>query len=59
MLLISASKDIKVNTDDAKELFDLANEPKYFWKADAQHDVYKDLPVEYERHILEFLATVN
>ncbi len=55
LFIIASANDIKVNGHDAYALFQKANEPKDFWKANAQHDVYKDLPEEYARRIVAFL----
>lgn len=55
IFLISSLDDEKVNPNDARHLYNLANHPKHYWEAKAQHDIYKDIPQEYERHILSFL----
>jgi dipeptidyl aminopeptidase/acylaminoacyl peptidase len=59
IFLISASKDIKVKSQDAKELYDKANDPKYYWQANANHDAFKDDPKDYKQEILEFLQTIK
>jgi dipeptidyl aminopeptidase/acylaminoacyl peptidase len=58
IFLISAAKDIKVNSEDAKELYALANDPKFYWQAYANHDAFKEEPAEYKQEILEFLQTL-
>lgn len=55
LFIIASANDIKVNGHDAYALFQNANDPKDFWRAEAQHDVYKDLPEEYARRIVAFL----
>lgn len=59
LFIIASAKDSKVNGNDAELLYRSANAPKYFWKADAVHDVYKDRPDEYKKRVLEFLANVD
>jgi uncharacterized protein len=56
VLLFSASKDMSVPPDDARRLFDLANKPKGFWRAEAEHDIWVDKPEEFKRRVLEFLG---
>jgi esterase/lipase len=59
VFLISAVNDEAVNTHDAKYLYDRANEPKTFWRAESRHDIFAEHPKEYERRILQFLATIH
>jgi esterase/lipase len=59
IFLISAAKDIKVNSQDSKELYNKANNPKFYWQADANHDAFKEEPEAYKQEILEFLQTLR
>lgn len=59
ILFIAAAKDLKVDFQDAKNLYAQANEPKYLWTADTHHDVYREEPEEYEKKVLEFLKNVG
>lgn len=56
ILLISASRDKDVAGSDAKYLFDLANQPKDYWKADSEHDVFDAHPEEFRERVEDFLA---
>ena len=55
IFLMAATHDEKVNFNDAKYLFDLANKPKYFWQADTKHRIFKEKPEEFKKRMLEFL----
>jgi len=56
IFLMSATYDEKVNPNDAKYLFDLANEPKYFWQTKTKHKIFKEKPEEWKRRVLVFLT---
>ncbi len=60
IILVSAANDTKVNPQDSKDLFDLANEPKYYWNAEnSGHDIYSEHPEIFSKRILEFLETIK
>lgn len=54
-LYISAKRDEEVSSQDAKTLYDLANEPKDYWEVDSRHDIYNEYPREFKERILTFL----
>jgi len=56
ILFISATHDNSVNSHDAVDLFNAANDPKELWVADASHDVFHDQPEAFKAKVLEFLA---
>ncbi|MBI2613706.1 MAG: alpha/beta hydrolase [Candidatus Levybacteria bacterium] len=55
ILITSAKKDLKVNSTDAKTLYDAANKPTEYWKADTSHRIFKDNPEEFKKTVLSFL----
>lgn len=55
LFLIAAAKDETVNTLDSHYLFNLANEPKTFWLANAKHNIMGDIPKELKQKVLQFL----
>lgn len=55
IFLMAAKYDEVVNVHDARYLFDLANEPKYFWEADTRHRVFDENPEEFKKQVLNFL----
>jgi len=55
VLLMAATHDKMVNKQDAKHLFDLANDPKHFWQADTGHVIFKEKPEEFKKQVLGFL----
>lgn len=59
VFLMSAKYDEVVNGEDAKYLFDLANNPKHFWQADTRHRIFDEIPKEFEKRVLSFLDTVS
>jgi alpha-beta hydrolase superfamily lysophospholipase len=59
IFLMSATYDNMVNTNDAKHLFSLANEPKIFWQADTNHVIFKEDPKEFEKRMLHFLSKIS
>src|SRR3989338_696812 len=40
ILLISAKQDEELNYQDAKKLYDSANQPKEYWEIDSHHDIF-------------------
>jgi len=56
ILITSAKKDLRVNPNDAKTLYDAANKPKEYWEANTSHRIFKDNPREFQKKILDFLA---
>lgn len=58
VFIISAQKDQVLNPKDAKELFEQANEPKYFWNPDTGHDVFVEKPEEFKEKVLEWMDRV-
>jgi len=59
LLIFQATKDEFVNSQDAKNLYDLANSPKEFWSADSGHDIYATLPQEFQQYVLSFLQNLK
>ena len=59
LLIFSAKNDTYVNSQDAKLLFDLANTTKEFWQADSNHDIFATLPLDFQQHVLTFLAKID
>lgn len=59
VLIFQATKDTNVNSQDAKELFDLATSSKDFWSAPASHDIHYELPTDFQQHVLSFLAKIH
>lgn len=55
ILIISAEKDIEVNKDGGKILFEKANSPKEFWHTNTTHSIFEDDRDEYKKKILWFL----
>ena len=59
IFIMSAKYDEVVNGDDAKYLFDLANEPKRFWQASTHHRIFNEIPEEFAKRVINFLNTVT
>jgi alpha-beta hydrolase superfamily lysophospholipase len=59
ILIFQAQKDEFVNKNDAQDLYNLANSPKYFWSAASPHDIHYNLPSDFELHVLSFLAKIH
>lgn len=61
VLVMAGERDEHTHADDAREVFDRAREPKSWWLVPgAEHvDLYGAAKGEYERHLLEFLATIR
>ncbi len=55
ILVISARQDGEVNSHDAVELYELAQEPKELWELDSWHEVYESYPDRFESRVLLFL----
>ena len=55
ILLISAKQDEELNSQDAKSLYDLANQPKEYWEIDSHHDIFDEHPQEFKEKVLSFL----
>lgn len=55
LLLMAAAQDETVNKHDAQYLFNLANEPKHFWQAEAGHNIMIDKPEELKQKVIKFL----
>ena len=55
ILLISAKQDEELNSQDAIDLYGMANEPKELWETDSGHDVFDTRPEEFKQKILRFL----
>lgn len=55
IFLISAKHDEEVNSKDAKDLYDLANEPKEYWEVESKHDIFDEHPEEFKQRVLAFL----
>ncbi|OGE31797.1 hypothetical protein A2631_01545 [Candidatus Daviesbacteria bacterium RIFCSPHIGHO2_01_FULL_44_29] len=55
ILLISAQQDQDVNSQDAKVLYGLANQPKEYWEIDSHHDIFDEHPQEFKDKVLSFL----
>ena len=55
ILLISAKQDEELNYQDAKKLYDSANQPKEYWEIDSHHDIFDEHPQEFREKVLFFL----
>lgn len=55
IFLISAKNDEEISSQDAKILFDLANQPKQYWEADSKHDIFYYHPEEFKQKVISFL----
>ena len=55
IFLISAKHDEELDGNDAKFLYELANQPKELWEVDSKHDVFHEHPNEFKQKILSFL----
>jgi alpha-beta hydrolase superfamily lysophospholipase len=55
IFIIAGKNDKDVSYTDGQELYTKANEPKQFWLADTQHDVFDEMPGEFAKKVLEFL----
>lgn len=59
IFIAEAKHDDIVDKNDAKLLFDDANEPKMFWLAPTNHDdIYRKNPKEFQSKILAFLSKI-
>ncbi len=57
IFIIGAKYDDMVPKDDAKYLFDNANNPKEFWQATTSHDeIFRKNPTVFQKKILGFLS---
>lgn len=56
IFITSAKHDKIVNLNDAKRIYDKANEPKEYWQTNTSHRVFKDNPKELQEKILNFLS---
>lgn len=55
VFLISAKRDEMLNSLDAKNLYDIATQPKEYWEANSPHDIFDTYPKEFKQKILSFL----
>lgn len=56
-LIIGAKKDKSVDYKDAEQLYKTAPKPKEYWEANSGHDVFNELPEEFENKVIKFLQT--
>jgi fermentation-respiration switch protein FrsA (DUF1100 family) len=61
VLVLSGERDLSTFPADAREVFDAAPEPKSWWiyPGAAHVDLYGFAPKDYERRLLEFIASTN
>lgn len=59
LFIITGKRDMDIDYHQGKNLFMKANSPKLYWEADAQHDVFDELPDEFTRKVLSFLKSIN
>lgn len=58
VFLIIGNNDTDVGSEQGKNLYNAANEPKQLWLAQTQHDVHNELPDEFAKRFLEFLYNI-
>jgi len=59
LLFSSADNDSIVDRKDAKLLYNLANKPKYYWNIATDHNIFKERPEEFKKHVLNFLKKLD
>jgi pimeloyl-ACP methyl ester carboxylesterase len=55
IFLISAKQDEELDGNDAKLLYELANQPKELWEVNSKHDVFHEHPGEFKQRMRTFL----
>lgn len=55
ILILAAAHDKEVKPQDAKDLFNSANQPKEFYEIDSPHDIFWYQPDEFKKRVLDFL----
>jgi len=56
IFITSAIHDQVVNFNDARDIFDKANNPKEYWQTNTSHGIFKDNPKEFQKKVLTFLS---
>lgn len=56
IFIISAIHDQVVNFNDARNIYDKANNPKEYWQTNTSHGIFKDNPKAFRKKILNFLS---
>jgi dipeptidyl aminopeptidase/acylaminoacyl peptidase len=59
ILIMTGKNDGDIQYTQAADLFALANEPKQYWLAETQHDIYQEKPAEFRSKVLEFLTSIT
>jgi uncharacterized protein len=56
IFILSAKYDKNLNPNDAKDIYDKANEPKEYWQANTTHRIFIYNPKEFKKKTLAFLS---
>ena len=56
IFITSAKHDQIVNFNDARDIYDKANNPKEYWQTNTSHRAFQDNPKVFQKKILSFLS---
>lgn len=58
ILIIVGKNDHDIDYHQGEHLYSIANNPKYYWLANTQHDVHLEQPQQFQDKVLKFLSTI-
>lgn len=59
ILVFAARNDMDIDYHQTESIYKLANQPKEYWLAETQHDIFDENPSVFEKKVLNFLENLN